>query len=93
MQEIGEALRQRLGEGVAGGARQAVELGGFHCLSGGDAPEGPPCHGIPGHPSTDLEALGRLGGRAIRNARGGHIEVMHTVHHRRPPGRNRGAQG
>ena len=50
VREGGEALRQRLGEGIAGGARQVVELGAFHCLSDGDAPEEPPFHGIPGHP-------------------------------------------
>ena len=49
------AFRQRLGEESEGGAGQAVELGALHYLSDGGAPEGPPCHSIPGYLEEDRE--------------------------------------
>ena len=52
----------------------------------GAAPEGPPCHGIPGHRLLDQEALGRLGEETACHARGGHIALLHAIYHRRPPG-------
>ena len=91
MQEGVEVICKRLGKGVTGGVRQAVELGAFHRLLDGDAPEIPPCHRIPGHPPTDREAIGRLVGRATHNDRGGHIVLLHAVPHRRPAVRNHGA--
>ena len=64
VREGGEVLRQRFGEGVTGGAQQAVELGVFHRLSDDDALEGLPCHSILGFTKKDRKALGRVGGGA-----------------------------
>ena len=70
-----------------------VELGAIHRLSDGDVSESPPCHGIPGHPTADRQKIGRVVDGKLRNAGGGHVEVLNSVPHRCPPDRNRGAQG
>ena len=52
-----------------------MELGATHRLAYGDAPEVPPCHGIPGHPTVDRQKVGRVGDGKLRDAGGGHVEV------------------
>ena len=61
-----------------------MELVAVHRLPDGDLETIPTYHCIPCHPTADREATGRLGGRQMWDARGGHPAHVRRVSHRRP---------
>ena len=73
-------------EREAQGAGHTVELGAVHRLTDGDTAMSPTCHRIPRHTIVDREVPGRLGGRQIRNAHGGHPAQVYKVPHHCPQG-------
>ena len=70
-----------------------MELRAIHCLPDSDPATSRTCHRIPRHPTEDREAAGRLGGRQIWDARGGHPAHVQTVHHFQLQGGVCGAPG